>query len=148
MDLQKFENVVQKIGDIEKAKVLLENTKNSKEHYTRAFRRLVELGAESYQDPINKAFWSFLTAWEQFKQEDSGTKRKSGRIRKMFEEHGAKGAIEKLVSKKDTTGFDRLVELDMLELSVEYLVVSNEDMFSTKTVEMAKEKLSKAMTKK
>jgi hypothetical protein len=145
MDMQRFETMLENITDIEKMKVLLKNTKKSKEHYTKSFRKLTALGSERYEEPFEKAYWSFVTAYEQIKYEESGKKRKATRLRKMFDDHGAIGAIERLVSKKEESeGFKKLVELDLLDQTAEYLVVNNKDLFTDKALEAAQTKIAEA----
>ena len=66
------------------------------------------------------------------------------RLNMMIVNHGGLKAAKKLVVKKGISkGFQRLLEIDKMELSVEYLVAKNEfrSLFTEKELESAKIKL-------
>ena len=96
------------------------------------------------EDKIEKAFNSFLVAYEEIIKEDNGGKnKKATRTRQAVTNKGIKKTIEDLAKSRTLLkGFMRLMDYNMPEATLEHLVVENYHDFSEGVVDSALEKLA------
>ena len=134
---------IDRITDTKKLRGIMANAKGvSDDHYFRSFNRLLSVTGKQYEDKIEKAFNTFLVAYEEILKEDNNGKNQKSRIRQAVTNKGIKKTIEDLVkSRTPSKGFMWLMEYNMPEATLEHLVVENDHDFSDGVIDSALEKL-------
>jgi hypothetical protein len=105
--------------------------------------RLAVLAGANYETPLEKDFWSAVTAAEELASEKNGRTTRLIRTRQKVKRVGIKKILEDWAFHKGTTqGFDILVEGGYPELTGEAIVVRHAAEFSEEVVAAARKRLS------
>jgi hypothetical protein len=112
---------------------------NDNEVWRRAFRRLCALQGIDQTDPLHRAFYETLGAYEQLLTDKNNRTTIASRTRQKLKNKGIVQCLEDwALSKTPTGGFALLVSNGLLELTGEYLVLRYPDRFTTHAVKAAR----------
>ena len=104
--------------------------------------RIAELAGNAHKDAVERAFWTSLTAAEEFRTADNG---RSTRLLKVRAKHKRVGAVKLLsdlmMEEGLTDGFDNFIAHGRSDLTGEAIVLQHEDEFSVDVVNAARKKL-------
>ena len=104
--------------------------------------RIAELAGNAHKDAVERAFWTSLTAAEEFRTADNG---RSTRLLKVRAKHKRVGAVKLLsdlmMEEGLTDGFDNFIAHGRSDLTGEAIVLQHEDQFSVDVVNAARKKL-------
>jgi hypothetical protein len=104
--------------------------------------RIAELAGAAHKDAIERAFWTSLTAAEEFRTADNGRSTRLLKVRAKHKRVGAQKLLSDLMMADDLTdGFDTFVEHGRSDLTGEAIVLQHEDQFSVDVVNAARKKL-------
>lgn len=104
--------------------------------------RIAELAGNAHKDAVERAFWTSLTAAEEFRTADNG---RSTRLLKVRAKHKRVGAVKLLsdlmMEEGLTDGFDKFIAHGRSDLTGEAIVLQHEEEFSVDVVNAARRKL-------
>jgi len=129
---------------------LKEGMKNAKARqrmdvYWQAFRRLCEIEGLNYDDPLEREFYSTLTAYEELLSEKNGRATRASRTRQKLQRRGVIQCLEDwAVANTPTDGFKLLIDAGLVELTGEHLVLKYPEHFSGEALEQARHRLEQA----
>ena len=135
---------VTKITDPQKVRKMMANARRLKndEAYWTFFKHLCELEGKEHEGIIQKAFYQFLTAYEEFLFEKNGKRNGAQRVRRMIKNKGVVQSVEEMaLRKKPTLGFVTLMQHNLPELTLERVVLDYPEYFSEEAAQKAKERL-------
>jgi hypothetical protein len=111
--------------------------------YRDAFRQLCRLDGMNIDDPIEAEFAVVMRALEVAWSEESGTTKRLNRTRQKLKRAGVVQTLADLAVKKTpSTGFLKLVEFGMADMSAEALILKHQDRFPSDVVAAALRRLS------
>jgi hypothetical protein len=110
--------------------------------YWQAFRRLCEVNGLNQDDPLERDFYSTLTAYEELLSDKNGRTTKAARTRQKLQRTGVVRCLEDwAMSNTPTDGFKLLIDAGLVELTGEYLVLKYPVQFSPQARERARRRL-------
>jgi hypothetical protein len=104
--------------------------------------RIAELAGAAHKDAVERAFWTSLTAAEEFRTADNGRSTRLLKVRAKHKRVGAQKVLADLMMEEGLSdGFDKLVAHGRSDLTGEAIVLQHEDQFSVDVVNAARKKL-------
>ncbi|RYD87509.1 MAG: hypothetical protein EOP50_20650 [Sphingobacteriales bacterium] len=104
--------------------------------------RIAELAGAAQKDPLERAFWTGLTAAEEFRTAENGRSTRLLKVRAKHKQVGAKKLLANMMMEEGLSeGFDNLVAHGRGDLTGEAIVLRHEDQFSVDVVNAARKKL-------
>jgi hypothetical protein len=104
--------------------------------------RIAEIAGASYKNAVERAFWTSLTAAEEFRTADNGRSTRLLKIRAKHKRVGAQKVLADLMMEDGLSdGFDKFVEHGRSDLTGEAIVLQHEEQFSVDVVNAARKKL-------
>ena len=148
--MENTKRVIKQSDDDEWKAELQQFYKKCYNHY--AERKAEEEHGASNTTPFIREFYKFFHSYEQALTEYHGKRQAAGGLRRKLinkrksikdEQKVITDTIEELVTKKGgTEGYKFLMENGLSELTAEYLVLQNKELFSKKAIEASEDKLS------
>lgn len=104
--------------------------------------RIAELAGAAHKDAVERAFWTSLTAAEEFRTAENKRATRLLKIRAKHKRVGAQKLLADLMMEEGLTdGFDTFVEHGRSDLTGEAIVLQHEDQFDVDVVNAARKKL-------
>lgn len=104
--------------------------------------RIAELAGAAHKDVVERAFWTSLTAAEEFRTADNGRSTRLLKVRAKHKRVGAQKLLSDMMMEEGLSdGFDKFVERGRADLTCESIVLQHEDEFSVDVVNAARKKL-------
>ena len=104
--------------------------------------RIAELAGAAHKDAVERAFWTGLTAAEEFRTADNGRSTRLLKVRAKHKRVGAQKVLADLMMEDGLSdGFEKLVAHGRSDLTGEAIVLQHEDQFSVDVVNAARKKL-------
>lgn len=104
--------------------------------------RIAELAGAAHKDAVERAFWTSLTAAEEFRTAENKRATRLLKIRAKHKRVGAQKLLADLMMEEGLTdGFDIFVEHGRSDLTGEAIVLQHEDQFDVDVVNAARKKL-------
>jgi hypothetical protein len=142
--------MVEKIPDLSnewdktRLKTVMENARRLKRDdvYKLAVRQLCRVEGRNIEDPLEAEFAIVMRALEEALTEESGRTKRLNRTRQKLDRAGVHKTLSDLaLTPKPSTGFLKLVEFNMADMSAEALVLKFRKRFAQAVVEAAKRRL-------
>ena len=104
--------------------------------------RIAELAGNAHKDAVERAFWTSLTAAEEFRTADNGRSTRLLKVRAKHKRVGAQKVLSDLMMEEGLSdGFDKFIAHGRSDLTGEAIVLQHEDEFSVDVVNAARKKL-------
>lgn len=104
--------------------------------------RIAELAGNAHKDAVERAFWTSLTAAEEFRTADNGRSTRLLKVRAKHKRVGAQKVLADLMMEEGLSdGFDKFIAHGRSDLTGEAIVLQHEDEFSVDVVNAARKKL-------
>jgi hypothetical protein len=104
--------------------------------------RIAELAGAAHKDAIERAFWTSLTAAEEFRTAENGRSTRLLKVRTKHKRVGAQKLLSDMMMEDGLSeGFEQLVEHGRGDLTGEAIVLKYEDEFAVDVVNAARKKL-------
>jgi hypothetical protein len=104
--------------------------------------RIAELAGAAHKDAVERAFWTSLTAAEEFRTADNGRSTRLLKVRAKHKRVGAQKLLSDLMMEDGLSeGFEKFIEHGRSDLTGEAIVLQHEDQFSVDVVNAARKKL-------
>ncbi|KKC37727.1 hypothetical protein WH87_08410 [Devosia epidermidihirudinis] len=104
--------------------------------------RIAELAGNAHKDAVERAFFTGLTAVEEFRTAEKGRTTRLVTVRSKHKRVGAVRVLTDMMMTADLSeGFEKLVEHGRSDLTAEAIVLRNEDAFTVDAVNAARKKL-------
>lgn len=126
-------------------RTLMENARRMgrEDIWREAFDRLCSLEGADKEDPLERAFYRTLAAYEQLLTQKNGRATRASRTRVKLKGKGVVACLEDWArSKEPPESFDLLVAHGMIELTGEQLVLTYPDRFSAEAIAGATARLA------
>lgn len=137
---------IAQMNDGKRLRNLMENARrlDRNDVYWQAFRRLCSLEGMNCDDPLERAFYDVLNAYEELLTEKHGRTTKAMRTRQKLANKGVAQCLIDWALGAPTDGFRLLIDNGLPELTAEYLLVKFESRFPRKAVDAARIRLMDA----
>lgn len=110
--------------------------------YREAFRQLCRVEGRNIDDPLESEFAIVMRALEEALTEESGRTKRLNRTRQKLGRVGVRRTLADLALKpKPSTGFMKLIEFKMADMSAEALIIKYKDEFDVDVVAAARRRL-------
>lgn len=110
--------------------------------YRDALRQLCRLEGQNIDDPLEAEFAVVMRALEEALTEEAGKTKRLSRTRQKLSRVGVRQTLSDLaLSPKPSTGFLKLLEFGMADMSAESLVLKHQNMFDPVVVSAARRRL-------
>jgi len=132
--------------DVSELTKLMANAKQqgNDEVYNQAFLRRCEIEGFDHSDPLHKAFYEVLAAYESLLEEKHGRRQQASYTRRKLRDKGVEQCLEDwALDTKETDGFHMLMDRGFVKLTAEFVVTQFPDRFSNHIVEAASARLKK-----
>lgn len=131
--------------DPEQLRTLMQNAKRMgrDDIWRQAFDQLCSLEGADKEDPLERAFYRTLAAYEQLLTQKNGRATRASRTRLKLKSKGVVACLEDWAkSKEPPESFELLAANGMVELTGEQLVLTHPDRFSAEAVAGATARLA------
>lgn len=132
-------------SDPEQLRTLMQNAKRMgrDDIWREAFDQLCSLEGAEKEDPLERAFYRTLAAYELLLTQKNGRATRASRTRLKLKSKGVAACLEDWAkSKEPPESFDLLVASGMVELTGEQLVLTHPDRFSAEAIAGATARLA------
>lgn len=104
--------------------------------------RIAEIAGSAHKDPVERAFFTGLTAAEEFRTAEKGRTTRLVTVRSKHKRVGAVRVLtDMMMAPALSDGFETLVEHGRSDLTAEAIVLRHEDAFSVDAVNAARKKM-------
>jgi hypothetical protein len=111
--------------------------------YADAFRQLCRVEGRDISDPLEAEFATVMRALEEALSQESGTTKRLSRTRQKLGRVGVRKTLADLALKpQPSTGFLKLLEFGMADMSAEMLILKYEGEFEEGVIAAARKRLS------
>jgi len=133
------------MDDTAKIRNLMKNAQGkAPEIVTACKRRLFQLSGRDYDDPIERRIWEAVAALEEILSDRNGRRQPAGYTRRKIKTAGAvKTLSDWALSRKETEGFQILVDDGLAEFTGEYIIMEYPDRFDENVVNAARARLER-----